>query len=407
MTSRMNNSPWLVTALLLLLLCGQDAMGRADPPPWVDAKKLAQQIQATTPALSEDERKRFLATFAKLQAQHEALEAEERNLVTRLSADQSDLKSHAEVSAQYEKDRAGWQARLDAHNAQCKRTFTNPVDVARCDQSGNKLASEKETLDSREADIAKRSAELRARQAANLALVGKLDESHAAWSKSLEPDFNAPLRQSLARKTGTTTLRLSVKSFIKVIDLSSMRADSRPRAERMFAWFTNQNFSENPATPASDGRDFRLWSQQTVVATCRGDTITSWKTSQLAHRSGKELQMLDAETSIMEALKVDPSPQGSGELRSINFSYAIKGKPNDAALFSFRAVHPRSCASIWHRVHSSVSCRDGKAQMQTRVSGSRFPSHRAWINEQLVTTLDQAAFSTLWDCDPSAPDLVR
>lgn len=175
----------------------------------------------------------------------------------------------------------------------------------------------------------------------------------------------------------------------------------------MFVWFTNQNFSENPMTPAPDRQDFRLWSQQTVVATCRGDTLIAWKTSLLAHRSGKELRVLDAETSILQALKVAPSAQGTEARRVIGFSYAIRGKPNDAALSSFQVVQPRSCHSIWHRVSASVSCQDGKAQMKTTLSGSRFPSHRAWINEELVTSLDQGAFSTLWDCDPSAPDLVR
>ena len=404
---RVHVHPWLLTALLPLLWQGQQAIAHADPAAWSDAQKLAQQIQAATPALSEDERKGYLDTFANLQAQHDHLESEERALVFRLSADQSDLKIHAEVTGKYEKDRDAWQEKLKAHNAQCQRSFTNPADVERCDQSGNLLAAEQIALDIREAAIAKRAAELHARQAANLALVGALDASHAAWSKSIESDFNAPLRQGLARKIGTTALRLTVKSFIKVVDLSSMSAASRPRAERVFAWFTNRNFSENPATPAPDSHDYRLWSQATVVATCRGNTITSWKTSQLAHRSGTELRILEAETGVMEALKVEPSAQGNSEQRSLSIAYAIRGKPNDAALSSFRVVRPRSCHSIWHRVHASVTCLDGKAQMDAMIGGSRFPSHRVWIDQQAATTIDQGPFSALWDCDPAAPDLVR
>lgn len=378
-------------------------MGSAD---WTEAKKLALMIQARTPALSENERKLFLSKFAELHAQRERLEADERNVMRVLSTGRGELKRHADASAEYEKNRAAWQVMLTAHNAQCNRTFTDPADVARCDESGKKLAKVKEALDVRQAELAKRLVELRAKEAENSALVTQLEDSYAALAKRLESEFNAPLKRALDRKP-TTTLRLTVKSFIDIVDLSSMSAESRPRAERTFAFFTNRNFSENPDTPSPNTQDFRLWSQVIVIVSCRGDTIASWKTSKLAHRGGKELQVLDAETTVMEALKATPSPQGTDELTSLILSYGIKGKPNDAALSSFRFVRPRTCESIWHRVQATLTCRDGEAQMDAVLSGSQFPSHRVWTNGDVRATVPQGAFASLWECDPSAPDMVR
>jgi hypothetical protein len=398
---------WFFAALLSTLFHGQEAAGRADSSEWIAAKNLVQQIQSPTPTLSEQERSGFLAKFEKLLAQHETLEADEQNLVTRLTADQRDLKNQAELLADYNNKSSAWQDSLKTHNERCNRTFTNPADVAQCDQSGARLAQEKNDLDAQEAKLAKQAAELHSRQSADVALAGELNSNYATWDNSLEPEFNAPLRIALARKIGTTTLRLTVKSFIKTVDVSSMSAEARRRGAQVFAWITNANVSENPMTPSPDSGDYRLWSQVAAVVSCRGDTITSWRTSNLAHRGGTELRILDSETSVLSSLNVTPSPQGTDDRKDLNFSYAIKGKPNDAVLPSLQVVQPRTCYNIWHRVRAVATCRNGVAQLDTQLSGSRFPSHRVWINEDVKTTIDQGPFSNLWDCDPSAPDMVR
>ena len=394
-------------AVFLVLLSRPDATCGADSPNWLAAQELSKQIRVATPKLSERERKAFLTTFAELRTRYDSLEADEQILTKRLLADQRDLRQHVEAEAAYNKDRAEWEARLSAHNRDCKRRFTNPQDVARCDEAGNTLAKEKVVLDAREERLAQRAKELKARQTENSTLVTALETSSAAWSKRVDADFSVPLRKALGRTVGTTTLRLTVKSFISVVDLTSMSVESRPRAERMFAWFTNGNFSEHPSTPAPDTKDFRLWSQAVVVASCRGDTIASWKSSLLAHRSGKELRILDAETSVMDPLVVMPASRGTDDVESIGLSYAIKGKPNDLALSSFRFVSPRTCDTIWHRVRATVTCHDGTAQMATVLEGSRFPSHRTWANAEEMATVPQGPFVSLWDCDPSAPDRVR
>jgi hypothetical protein len=211
---------------------------------------------------------------------------------------------------------------LAAHNARCNRTFTDPADVARCDKSGEDLENMQKALDLQQEKLAQRLTELHGKQAEDGTLVTQLDERSATLAKRLRSEILIPAREALDRKP--TTLRLTVKSFINVVDLSSMSSASRPRAEQVFAAFTNGNFSENPETHSPNSKDFRLWSQVTAIVGCRADTITSWKTSRLAHRGGKELRLLDSETSVMEGLTVFPALRGTEERASFVLSYGIK-----------------------------------------------------------------------------------
>jgi hypothetical protein len=377
----------------------------ADPEDWKVAAGLAKELRGAHSRISESDRRRFLDLFEKFDAERARLASQEKGLIDRIRADQAELKAHAQAKSEYGKHRQAWRDRLAAHNAACDRTFRDPVEVARCDRAAGELTQEGSALDAREAELSRRAARLSERQSHNVSRVAGLERENDAWARAVDREFIEPLRELLAG--GRETLRLTVKSFIKVIDLSSMSAESRPRAERAFAWFTNQHFSEDPAGPSPNAEDFRLWSQVTVIVGCRGNAITSWNTSQLAHRGGKELKMLDAATSVMAPLAVVPAAQGSGERTTISLSYAIKGKPNDSTLFSFRAVRPRACENIWHRVRATVTCRNGKAALDPVINGSRFPSHRIWTNEQARSTLDQGPFTALWECDPSVRDLVR
>lgn len=408
MRQRATPPRWPAAALLALLPLGAATLAAPDSDEWTAASTLAQQIQAPVRQLWEPERKQFLALFASLQAEGAGLSAEESALVARLSAEQAALKAQVEETANYESERAAWQVRRSEHEQACNRKFSNPADVASCDLKGAGLAKERNALDRWLVDLQQRRGALRAKQTESVALVASLEDRTAAWRRRVGTDFRAPLAKALARKVGTTTLRLTVKSFIREVDLASMSADSRPRAEQIFARFTNRSFAEDPKTPAPDSGDFRLWSQAVAVVDCRGDRIASWKTSNLAHRSGRELELLWAQTSVRDPLAVAPAAQGAEDNRaSVSISYAIKGKPNDAALSSFRWVRPRSCDSIWHRVRATVSCDDGQARMAVDVTGSRFPSHRVWTNGDVAATVVQGPFANLWDCDPSAPDLVR
>lgn len=56
---------------------------------------------------------------------------------------------------------------------------------------------------------------------------------------------------------------------------------------------------------------------------------------------------------------------GHGGTSVIRFVVWDKGKPNDAALPSFRFVNPRTCENIWHHVRATVTSRDGKVQYES------------------------------------------
>jgi hypothetical protein len=204
------------------------------------------------------------------------------------------------------------------------------------------------------------------------------------------------------------TLRITAKSFVKGIDFSSMSGDPRTRAEQAFGAAAGRKLAENPGGPSADGRDFRMWSEVSVTATCRGDSIASWKASPLAHRTGGELPMLDGATRVLEPLQVSTARAGKkGEVASITLSYAIMATPSAAALSSYRSVRPRACESVWHRVHATINCQGGKLGLEGDVAGSRFPSHRIWTNGETMASLDQGPLTGLWDCDLKRPELVR
>ena len=394
-------------ALPLVCTYGLEATAHTDPPLWGEMQTLVRQIEQPNPKLSEQERRDLLASYSALSSERDNIAATEQDIIARLSAVRSGLAELAQQTSDYERDGAAWQSRRKAHNDRCNRTFTNPADVARCDASGAQLTEEKRVLDQRKDEIASRTQELSDAQANSRHDALELQRRSQAWDQSLSPQFVDPLRVALARTVKTQTVRLTVKSFIRALDLQSMARDERPRAERAFGRLVNLNFSENPSTPQPTGNDFRLWSQVVIVATCRGDSLAAWKNSNLAHRGGKELGILDAETSVMEALKISPPPGSSDDASELVVSYAIKGRPNDAALPLFQAVRPRTCSSIWHRFVATLTCRDGNVQIRPTLTGSRFPTHRAWTNDEAQATVEQGSLSDLWNCSPSDPELVR
>jgi len=381
------------------------ALARSEAPSWLESKELAKTIAKPLPQLSEEERKDFLALFERLASARRSIDAAEKDLVRRLSSSQAALKANAVAIAEQQNRRSAFAARVKDYNVRCDRSFRDPAEVAKCDAEASALQAEKNSLDQRSTDLAKEQADLQSGQAQFASTAQTLEQDYAAWLAEVRETFHDPLQEALAR-AGSTVIRLTTKSFINHVDLDSMRADERPRMERAFGTGTNWNFSENPSTPASDTKDFRLWSQVTIVATCRDDRLASWKTSLVAHRGGKEFGAFQATTAVMDELQAKPARSGK-DSTSLTLSYGIKGRPNEQVLWTFRTVRARTCADIWHKVEADVSCAKGVPKVEARVTGSRFPSHRLWINEKQTPTVDQGPLSALWDCNSSAPELVR
>jgi hypothetical protein len=228
---------------------------------------------------------------------------------------------------------------------------------------------------------------------------------HIAWENRMVPMGEA---RSLARQLASLRMQsVTVKSFIHRLDTSSLSGDTKGRAERLFGKLTNAGFSEQPATPARNSGDFRLWSSLKVAATCKGDRVEQWQLGELQSEFGNEFAVLGAHGETLQPLTSSPSPSGSSPVERVSFSYAIKGRPNQAALPSFKLVHQRACVWIWHRVEGALTCRNGVPELAVSTTGSRFPSHRTWVNDRQRPTIDQGPFSTLWECDQQHPDMVR
>lgn len=376
----------------------------ADTTEWELSRRLVARIQAATPSFSDSTRNRYLQAYAEMSGVRESIADAKRDLVRRLTVDRTTLRALTDSSALHDSSRAAWQDSLLAHNARCRRTFTDPADVQRCDTASERLAEQRAALDLWYERLDERGRMLRNRQQDHRLRGAELADRDRALTKRLTEEFVQPLQRVLAQRAGATTLRLSGKSFIRQIDLSSLSAGGRRHQE--FARLANLNFSENPSTASPNTRDYRLWSQANIVAACREDTLVWWKMSQLAHRGGTEMRVLDAQTSVLEPPRAQPNPS-TGAATSLQVTFAIKGKPNDAALPAFRVVRPRNCDSIWHRVWGTVTCKAGKASLDASISGSAFPSHRVWTDTRSRSTVEQGPFSNLWECDATSPDLVR
>jgi hypothetical protein len=208
-------------------------------------------------------------------------------------------------------------------------------------------------------------------------------------------------------RAGLRSFAITTKSFIREIDTSSLSGEVRTRAERLFADFSNLNFSENPATPATDTDDYRLFSRMGVTVVCRQDEITNWQFGDLQTAFGSEFGILGAVGSVSEPIEASPGLGGDYSTASIDFSYKIIGRPNATTLPVFLAVHGRSCSWIWHKIQGTITCDNSRSSIDLSITGSQFPSHRAWINGQQRPTIYQGPFSDLWDCDPSDPQMVR
>ena len=163
---------------------------------------------------------------------------------------------------------------------------------------------------------------------------------------------------------------------------------------------TDVAFNEKPSH-AAQNKEYRLFSQAKLVVTYEGRTI--------------ERMTLDMRTDVgMEGFlqppplavsKIDPGGHGGPTL---NFSWFGKGRPHLAAEPTFQAVKLRTSNYIWHAVSGTVDVSSGKVQVKATVRGSRFPSHRIFVNNvRQPQEQAQGPFTCLWDADASDPTMVR
>jgi len=158
---------------------------------------------------------------------------------------------------------------------------------------------------------------------------------------------------------------------------------------------TDAAFSENPLHDRKDTK-YRLYSSRTFRATCAGGKAVDVIASPLDTGVGQEcvprttLCLQPPPMTIVSSSLVRTGPS------TFHFSWIAKGRPPRMAEPGFQLVCPRTSWFIWHMVSGVFDCRGPTGMVTTRLKGSKFPSHRVFVNGSLVHTVPQGPFANLW-----------
>jgi len=218
-----------------------------------------------------------------------------------------------------------------------------------------------------------------------------------------------------APATVTRDLRVVVKSYIAPIGgrtgspycggLLNPTADLKLRA---LALATDAAMSENPLADAKDKR-YRLYSARTFTVTCNGGRIASVAPTPIDADTGTECIPRTSTCLQPPPLIVYGVTAGMTSPTTFQFSWTAKGRPHLGAEPAFQLVCPRTSVFIWHNVSGRIECAGGEPRVAIRLTGSRFPSHRVFVNGVIQPpTVPQGTYNNLWvPAGVSDPTLVR
>jgi len=226
-----------------------------------------------------------------------------------------------------------------------------------------------------------------------------------------------------------------VKSFIGVVGTRIGTAPcagagaSVPQALlNLFAKATDASFSENPlddalvATKEPPTKQYRLYSQCLISVVHDGRRISSVVAADFRTDVGREtLPDVDIPAGQPQYIYMQPPPMVVVAAPSFNptgsnlwtFSWETKGRPPVEVEPVFNQICPRTSVYIWHRISGEInlSGRDDASNIprveRLELTGSQFPSHRAFVNGAVSTTVWQGPLSSIWTPDPSDPTKVR
>lgn len=164
------------------------------------------------------------------------------------------------------------------------------------------------------------------------------------------------------------------------------------------AKFTDSVMSENPISDNKNGL-YRLYSSITFQVLYNGNEIIALNPMVLYPGAidtdvGKE--KLGPISFTPPNLKVDLLNLSRRDAKTFVFGWRALGRPNLGAEPAMQSVCIRSSRYIWHRVFGEIKLINGKISIRARVSGSEFPSHRAYVNGKTTGFVPQGPFSNLW-----------
>lgn len=216
---------------------------------------------------------------------------------------------------------------------------------------------------------------------------------------------------ALTSTSQAAPITLQVKSFIQAVDLTDpteFDPDAKPCQATMSAVVTCGTIGgEQPDTGSKGGGNYRLWSEVKADVTCSGNKISKWEIHPVDYDAANEFVFITTSGEINPALKATPGLSGASTVDSVTFNYRMRGQPNVLGNATMNAVKPRTCTFIWHRIEGKLSCKNGKPQLAATLQASGFPSHRLWVDGDLVKAFPQGPFKSLWSCSPADPTLVK
>ena len=168
----------------------------------------------------------------------------------------------------------------------------------------------------------------------------------------------------------------------------------------LMAAATDLQFGESPVNSFKDKR-YRLFTSVRFTVVFEDGKILA-ATPQMTTDVGLEGPI---QPPPLIATVVTVSPRGGP---TVQFSWFGKGKPDPKVEPGFQEIRSRTSVFIWHIVEGEIDVSSGTPVAKATIRGSRFPSHRVFINnQQSFPEQRQGVFSNLWDPDLADSTRVR
>ncbi len=190
-------------------------------------------------------------------------------------------------------------------------------------------------------------------------------------------------------------VKVTVKSFLGKIGSNTGYFGAYGNVERIataalvvFAKATDLGFSENPTTDRFD-KAYRAVSEMKFAVACDGNKVKQMTATPLATDTGKE-GPLQAPAGVTWGV----SSKQTGT--TATFQWAVKAMPHAYTLPAFNAIKSRTSIWVWHTIGGRISCPAGRAKVDFNLTGSKFPTHRVFVDGVERKTMTQGPFSNLW-----------
>ena len=187
-----------------------------------------------------------------------------------------------------------------------------------------------------------------------------------------------------ARQDGvivTKKFAVSAKSFINWVEpfeLPPIGGDPVRFAALVAA--TNYNFNENPAVAVEEGK-FRIYGSFDLYVGCNGDVMepsTFWYGNAYS-KAGME-QNLEGEIDPLQIGAHAVFDDAANHI-GYNIDFVLSGRPNLLAEPALLAVAVRFNRTIFQHTRVELRCSGGTPVATTSPQGSKFPSHRVWVDD--------------------------